>query len=109
DHPDRVVAPEPHPAQYDVLAPFLTIPGRVDDVEAGEQRLGAGRAHIDEDQPAIFRRRVGGLPHIHPLAELLGPARHVDTLALRIVEPAVIAAAQPLLLDAAPFERRAAM
>ena len=81
----------------------------MDDVEAGKQRLGARRAHIDENEPAIFRHRVGGLPHIHCLAELLGLARHVDALALRIVEPAVIAAAQSLLLDAAPFERRAAM
>lgn len=104
DHPDGVVAPQPHPAQHDVLAPFLTIPGRVDDVEPRKQRLGAGRAHIDEDEPAVFRHRVGGLPHIHRLAELLCFAWHVDALALGIVEPAVVAAAQPLLLDAAPFE-----
>ncbi len=109
DHADRIVTPQPHPAQYDILAPFLTIPSRVDDVEVRKQRLGAGRAHIDEDEPAIFRHRVCRLPYVHRLAELRGFAWHVDALALRVVEPAVIAAAQPLLLDAAPFERRAAM
>ena len=36
-------------------------------------------------------------------------AGHVDALTLRIVEPAVITAAQSLLLDPAPFERGAAM
>jgi hypothetical protein len=61
----RVVAPQPHPAQHDILAAV-----RVDDVETRKQRFGAGRTHIDEDEPAIFRHRVGGLPHVHALAEL---------------------------------------
>src|SRR5215472_7318292 len=109
DHPDCVVAPQPHPAQHDILAPFLAIPGRVDDVKAREQRLGAGRAHIDKDEPAVFGHRIGRLPDIHCRPELFGLARHVDTLALCVVEPAVIAAAQPVLLDPAPFERGAAV
>src|SRR6516225_5271462 len=109
DHPDCVVAPQPHPAQYDILAPLLTIPGQIDDVEAREEWLGAGRTHIDENEPTIFRRRIGGLPYLHCLTELLGFARHVDAPALRVVEPAVIAAADAALLDAAPFERGSAM
>jgi len=96
DHPDRVVAPQLHPAQHDILAAV-----RVDDVEAREQRFGAGRAHIDKDEPAIFRHRVGGLPQIHRLAELLGFARHVDALALRIIEPAVIETTKPPIFDSA--------
>jgi len=44
------------------------------------------------------------MPNIHAPAELFGLARHVDALALRVVEPAVVAAAQPFLLDAAPLE-----
>ena len=89
--------------------PVLTIPVRVDDVVDREHRLGARRAHIDEDEPAKFQRRVGRLPDIHRLAKLLGLARHVEAAAIGVVEPAVKAAAQPLLLDPPPFERGAAM
>src|SRR4051812_9343980 len=53
--------------------------------------------------------RIGRLPHVHALAEFLGLAGHLDTLALRVVEPAVIAAADAALLDLSPFERGAAM
>ena len=41
--------------------------------------------------------------------KLASLARHIDALALRVVEPAVIATAETFLLDAAPFERRAAV
>src|SRR5439155_23483825 len=99
DHTDRVVAPQPHAAQHDILAAV-----GVDNVVHWEQGLGAGRAHIDEDQPAIFQGRIGRLPDIHALAELLAFARHVDALPVGVVNPAVVAAAQPSLLDLAPFE-----
>src|SRR5262249_40114049 len=109
DHADRVFAPQPHATQHDVLAPFLTIPAGVDDVVAREQRLAARRAHIDKHQPAIFQHRIGRLPDIQRLANLLGPARHSEALALCVVEPAVIAAADAALLDPAPFQGGAAM
>jgi hypothetical protein len=43
------------------------------------------------------------------LRKFLRRARHVDALALRVVEPPVIAATQPLLLDPSPLERRTAV
>ena len=46
---------------------------------------------------------------IHAPAELFGLARHIDALPPRVIEPAVIATAQPFPLDAAPFERSAPM
>ena len=49
------------------------------------------------------------MPDIHALAELFGLARHVNALTLRVVEPSVITAAQPFLLDAAPLEAGAAV
>ena len=104
DIADRVVAPEAHPAQLDIAAAV-----RVDDVIGRKQGLAAGRAHIDEDEPAIFERRIGRLPHIEAPPGLLALAWHVDALALRVVKPAVVAAAQAALLDPAPFERGAAM
>src|SRR5207253_6318337 len=66
DHPDRVVAPQPHAAQYDVLAAI-----GADNVVHWEQGRGTGRAHIDEDQPGIFLGRIGRLPDIHALTGLL--------------------------------------
>jgi hypothetical protein len=89
--------------QHDIVA----VVG-IDDV-VHRKRLAAGRAHVDEHQSAVFRRRVGGVPDVHALAQLFGLARHVDALALRVVEPSVIAAAQPFLLDATPLERGAAV
>jgi hypothetical protein len=66
------------------------------------------------EEIVVFRDkkgRVGALdPHCaHRGTSLvcLGLTRHVDALALLVVEPAVIAAAQPLLLDAAPLRRLA--
>jgi hypothetical protein len=91
------------------MAPVLVKPSWVDDIISREQRLAAGRAHIDKDEPAIFQRLVRRLPHVEAPAGLIALARHVDALTLRVVEPAVIAAAQARLLDAAPFERGAAM
>jgi len=49
------------------------------------------------------------MPNIHAPAELLSLARHVDAMAVRVIEPAVIAAAQTFLLDATPFEGGAAV
>ena len=49
------------------------------------------------------------MPNIHALAELFRLAGHVDALALRVVEPPVIAATQSLTLDPPPFERSAAV
>src|SRR3984893_2469902 len=49
-------------------------------------------------------RGVGGMPNIYALAELLRLARHVDALALCVIEPSVIAATQPRLLDPPPLE-----
>src|SRR4051812_7917408 len=53
--------------------------------------------------------RIGRLPDIQALAEFLGLAGHLDTLALRVVEPAVIAAADAALLDLPPLQGGAAM
>jgi len=49
------------------------------------------------------------VPNIHALAELFRLARHVDALALRVIEPTVIAATQALLFDPAPLERGTAV
>ena len=98
DHADRVIAPEAHAAQFDIVATGI------DDVIEREQRLGPRGAHIGEDQPAILMGRIGRLPDIHALPELRGLARHVDALALRVVQPAVIAAPDAARLDLPPFQ-----
>src|SRR5437588_252776 len=64
----------------------------------------AGRTHQSKDDPAICMRRIGRRPDIHPLAEFRGLARHLKALALRVVEPAMIAAADAPLLDLPPFQ-----
>jgi len=65
------------------------------------------------EELVVFRDRRAASERSSPTAirapaELCGLARHVDALPLRVVEPAMITAAQPVLLDAAPFERGAA-
>jgi hypothetical protein len=59
-------------------------------------------------QCRIFER-VSNVSNIHALSELLRLAGHIDALALRVVEPPVIAATKPLFLDPAPFERGASV
>src|SRR5262245_18329275 len=82
----------------------------VDDVKHGQQRgFGVGWSHIKEDQTAELHRRVGWVPDVHLLADLCCFAGHFDAVPLRVVKPAMITAAESLLLDPRIFQRSAAV
>jgi hypothetical protein len=63
------------------------------------------RPDIGEDHARDLAHGIGALPHLVLEVAEGGLARLIEALALCVVEPAVIAAAQALLLDAAVFER----
>jgi hypothetical protein len=101
---DRVISPDAHSLERHVLA--IT---RVVDVVHGEERLLVRRPHVHEYQAAELVRRVGGMLDVLLAAEIRRLARHFAHPAFGIEQPAVIAAADSLLLDATPFERSSAM
>ena len=68
-----------------------------------------GWAHIGEDQPIAFGNGVPGLAHLVPELAAIGFAGLLKAAAFGIELPAVIAAADAVLLDLAIIERGAAM
>src|SRR5712671_975792 len=68
-----------------------------------------GWTHIGEDQPIAFGNRVPGLAHLVPELAAIGFAGLLKATALSIELPAVIAAADAVLLDLAIIERGAAV
>ena len=81
--------------------------GRLHPVEPGQRGLPALGAHIGPDDAALL---VGGIGlHLDLVAELARLVHLLDALAGDVVFPAVIDAAQPVLLVAAEPQRRAAM
>ena len=76
---------------------------------ARQHRLFLGGAHIGEDQPVAFLDRVPGLAHLVPELAAVGFAGLFEATAFGVELPAVIAAADAVLLDLAVIERGAAM
>ncbi|MET3311587.1 hypothetical protein ABIF41_003428 [Bradyrhizobium japonicum] len=68
-----------------------------------------GRAHIGEDQSVALFDRVPGLAHLVLELAAVGLAGLLQAVALGVELPAVIAAADSVLLDLAIIERGAAM
>ena len=80
---------------------------RLQDVVTRQQRHLLQRPHVGEQQSAIFLHRVGGVPDM-VLDRAVGRLqRHVEDASLHVVEPAVVAAAQPVPLHPAILQRGA--
>src|SRR6185437_14463133 len=67
------------------------------------------RPEIGEHKTARLENGITGELHVALQAAAFGLERQVDTAAIRALFPAVIAAADAAFLDAAEFERDAAM
>src|SRR4029077_2410039 len=80
-----------------------------EDVVAGEDRLLVGRAEVREDHAVALLHRIPGLAVPVAMQAVLGLARLVEAAALRVEEPAVVAAADADVFDPAEEERRAAV
>ena len=65
----------------------------------GDQRRLAG-AHVGEDEVACFHARVGGVPDLLLESAALRLAGLFEAVAVDVVQPAVVQAAQPAVLDA---------
>ena len=76
---------------------------------ARQHRLFLRRPHIGEDQSVELLHGVPGLAHAIALEAAFGLARLLEAMALGIEQPAVVAAANAAVLDAAVIERRAAV
>ena len=74
-----------------------------------QRRLLLGRAHVGPQHAAALDQRIGLQLDLLAEAALLRLRRHVDALAGVVVFPAVIGAAQPVLLVAAEPQRDAAV
>src|SRR6185312_7187544 len=68
-----------------------------------------GRAHIGEDQPVALLKGIPGLAHFLLEQAAFGFAGLLQATALGIELPAVVAAAQTIVLDLAVIERGAAV
>ena len=75
----------------------------------GQRRLLLRRSHIGPQHPAALHQRIGFELDLLAEAAFDRLRRHFDALAGMVVFPAVIGAAQPVLLVAAEPERDAAM
>ena len=76
---------------------------------ARQHRLLLGWSHIGEDQPVELLYRVPGLAHLVLELAAVGLAGLFEAAALGVELPAVIAAADAVLLDLAIIERGAAV
>ena len=76
---------------------------------ARQHRLFLGRSHIGEDQPVAFLDRVPGLAHLVLELAAVGLAGLFEAMAFGVEFPAVVAAADAVLLDLAVIERGAAV
>ena len=89
-----------------ILASSRIAHGRLD---LRERRRDLARPHVDVDQPGPLQRPIGLRPH--PLGKPMArrQVRLVQAIAVDVELPAVIAAADAVLLVAAEEERRAAV
>jgi hypothetical protein len=78
-------------------------------VIARQHRLFLGGAEIGEDQPIPLPNGIPGLAHLVLEQSALGLAGLLQAMALGVEFPAVIAAADAVILDLAVIERGAAM
>ena len=83
---------------------LLVVAQVLEDVVAGEYRLAVGRAHVGEDQAVVLLHRVPGLPVVGPVAAPVGLAGLVQAGAVGGEQPAVVGAADPVVLDPAVVE-----
>ncbi|MGY4461012.1 hypothetical protein ACVWYI_004972 [Bradyrhizobium sp. LB13.1] len=74
-----------------------------------QHRAFLGRAHIGEDQPVALLDRIPGLAHIVLVLAAVRLAGLLQAVTFGVELPAVIAAADAVLLDLAVVERGAAM
>ena len=74
-----------------------------------QRRLLLGRAHVGPQHAAALDQRIGLQLDLLAVAALARLGRHLDALAGVVVFPAVIGAAQPVVLIAAEPQRDAAM
>src|ERR1700704_3363589 len=72
-------------------------------------RASSPAGHIGKDQSVALLQRIPGLAHPIAFEPAFGLARLLEAAPLGVEQPAVIAAANPALLDAAVIERGAAM
>jgi hypothetical protein len=72
----------------------------------GERWLAVGRPHVCEDHAVVLADRVPGLAHPVAVPAKVRLARLLQAAALSIEDPAVVAAADALILDPAIKERR---
>ncbi len=79
------------------------------DVVAREQRLLVGRTQVREHHAVALLHRVPRLSVAVAMEPVLGLARLVEAHALRVEQPAVVAASDADVLDLAVEQRRAAM
>src|SRR5207245_8434866 len=76
---------------------------------ARQGRLLLGRSEVGEDQAVALLQGIPGLPYLVLEQAALGLAGLFEAMALGVELPAVIAAADAVLLDLAVIERGAAM
>src|SRR5205807_8166719 len=76
---------------------------------ARQHRLFLVRSHIGEHQTVAFGNRIPGLAHFVPELAGIGLAGLFEAAALGVELPAVIAAADAVLLDLAIIKRGAAV
>src|SRR5262249_11780287 len=76
---------------------------------AGQGGTLIGRAHIGEDQPVALLQGIPGLADLVPEEAALGLTGLLEAAAFRIELPAVVAAADAVVLDLTVVERGAAM
>ena len=72
--------------------------------EVGQLRLEVGRAHVGPDNAATLLAGVGGDAHLVLEVALGGLGRHVDAVAVHVELPAVVDAAEAVLLVPAEEE-----
>jgi hypothetical protein len=91
------------------LAGRELVAGQVIGVEDREIGLRVGRPHIGEHQPMVFVHRIGAVEEAILQGAVRRLARRLEDRAVDVEEPAVIAAADPLIADQTKFERGPAM
>ena len=106
---DRVLALlQPVAGRMDRIGHQVVI-GNVEGIQVGERGLFLGRAQVGEDQSLDLLHRIGALADLVTDRAVGRLAGCLQDGAVHIVMPAVIAAAQPPLLDLAELERRPAV
>src|SRR5579862_4703608 len=85
------------------------IRGNVEPFEIGQRRLFFGRPHIGHDDAVTLDAGIGDLLYLFLELRLRRLVRHVDAIAVDVVFPAVIPAAQAAVAVLAEMQRRAAM